>query len=93
MKLESPCPFCGEIPELSEWTEYYGTFLDLECCIVSISIQISDLMTLEERKNEPFITLKNPRYSRVYIERAMDEAIRLWETRVKPKEPTDGKKM
>lgn len=43
MKL-LPCPFCSNEPELST----RGSFIDIDCC-VSMSLQKSDVLTMEER--------------------------------------------
>lgn len=72
-----PCPFCGNIPELPDC---YGTFyeFDCNCGIAGISIQISDLMTIEERIGDPF---NGHKYNSKYIKRAEQEAIKAWNTR------------
>lgn len=76
-----PCPFCGSTPDFPNGN---GTQYEIHCddCGQSVaSIQICDLMTLEERKAEQFI---NYRYSEEYIERAKNEAIDRWNERIKP---------
>ena len=76
------CPFCGAQPVL----EYKGgTCYDLECpdCGVgSDSVQICDLMTIEERQAEPDLTQEN-NYSHQpeYVERAKKKLIEYWNTR------------
>lgn len=67
-----PCPFCGGIPDLPDGD---GTQYEIQCndCGQGIvSIQISDLMTLEERFADPFTEY---RYVDKYIEQAKQEAI------------------
>jgi len=72
-----PCPFCGETPEFQEYTG--GTYFEgITCCIVDVSIQICDLMTIEERVEEPFTDYK---YSSKYVARARAEVIEQWNTR------------
>ena len=39
-----PCPFCGEEPEFDN----YGTFISIDCC-VSMDLQKSDHLSIEER--------------------------------------------
>lgn len=76
-----PCPFCGEIPDLPSGD---GTQYEIECgsCAMAMaSVQISDLMTIEERQSDPFT---NYRYAEQYIERAKAEAIKQWNTRATP---------
>jgi len=74
-----PCPFCGEIPEFPDGR---GSQYEIWCdCGHALSgVQISDLMTLEERLPE---TLEPPdfKYSEKYIERAKAEVISAWNTR------------
>jgi hypothetical protein len=71
------CPFCGEIPSFPHGL---GTQYDIECdCgMASSSVQISDLMTIEERMSDPFNDYK---YKPEYVERAKLEAIKKWNTR------------
>ena len=71
------CPFCGEIPELPNGD---GTQYEIECgCGMAHSvIQISDLMTIEERIDDKFIDY---RYGEIYIDRAKNEAIKNWNKR------------
>ena len=74
-----PCPFCGEVPELPDGM---GTQYEMECdCGMARScVQISDLMTIEERIAESF---DNYRYGDEYIKRARDFVIKQWNTRIK----------
>lgn len=71
------CPFCGETPDYpnGDGTQYE---IECDCGMAHACVQISDLMTIEERTNEPFT---NYRYSERYIERAKAEATRMWNTR------------
>lgn len=73
-----PCPFCGETPELpsGDGTQYE---IQCECGQACSSVQICDLMTIDERMTDDFI---NHRYQEVHIERAKNEAIKLWNERV-----------
>jgi len=74
-----PCPFCGEAPYFDEYT--LGTCFDGPgCCFAEVSIQISDLMTMDERLGELFVGNK---YGKEYVARARAEAIRQWNTRHK----------
>lgn len=73
-----PCPFCGADGELPSGD---GTQYEIWCsdCGQSVaSTQISDLMTLEERKADKFT---NHRYAEEYIERAKAHTIEKWNTR------------
>lgn len=72
------CPFCGEIPELPNGD---GTMYEIECECgrASSGVQICDLMTIEERMDDDFIDY---RYEQKYIDRAMAEAIKLWNERI-----------
>ena len=74
-----PCPFCGEIPELPDGS---GTQYEIYCdCGKAMSgVQISDLMTTDERMKEIMAPPKY-RYSQGIIDRARDEAIKAWNTR------------
>ena len=74
------CPCCGVVPKLP--TDVVGTCYDIDCAgcgKVGVSIQMSDLMTIEEREAEPFTDM---RYGEEYIERAKIAAIKSWNTRV-----------
>ncbi|MDN4147593.1 Lar family restriction alleviation protein [Pseudomonas tohonis] len=76
-----PCPFCGETPDLPSGD---GTQYEIECgsCGMAMaSVQISDFMTIEERKADPFT---NYRYAEQFIDRAKAEAINQWNTRATP---------
>lgn len=73
-----PCPFCGDTPELptGDGTQY--EIVCFECGHAMVSVQISDLMEIEERLSDEFI---NSRYNEIYIERAKIKAITLWNYR------------
>ena len=73
-----PCPFCGETPELphGDGTQYE---IECDCGMASSSVQISDLMTIEERVADKFTDY---RYGEEFIERAKTEAVERWNTRV-----------
>ena len=75
-----PCPFCGDVPELPNG---YGTQYEIECeCgMARSSIQICDLMTIEERVDDDF---EDYRYAEEYIVRAKDEAVKQWNNRSNP---------
>ncbi len=76
-----PCPFCGEVPELPDGR---GSQYEIWCdCGQAMScIQISDLMTIEERMPEK-LAPPEYKYSQVYVDRARDEAIEAWNKRHK----------
>jgi hypothetical protein len=78
-----PCPFCAEVPEIESAEENMGTVFEFQCdCgMASCSVQISDLMTREERHDDQFI---GTRYQLVYRERAREYCIKQWNTRVNP---------
>jgi len=76
-----PCPFCGETPEIPEC---HGTCyeFDCDCGMSGSSIQISDLMTIEERLACPNLCRENDfKYPDKYIKRAEKEAITAWNHR------------
>jgi hypothetical protein len=72
-----PCPFCGEAPEYpsGDGTQYE---LECDCGMAHSSVQISDLMTIEERMEDNFTDY---RYGAVYIQRAKKEVVEYWNTR------------
>lgn len=77
-----PCPFCGSIPALPNGR---GSQYELECsdcgCAIA-SVQICDLMTIEERMScDDLIEANNWSYPEQYVERAKMEAIEMWNTR------------
>jgi hypothetical protein len=73
----SPCPFCGEIPA---YPDGMGTQFEIwsDCGMAISSVQICDLMTIEERLADPFT---NYRYKQKYIDRAAVEAGNNWNCR------------
>jgi len=73
-----PCPFCGEVPVLPDGK---GTQYEIwcDCGMACSTVQIPDLMTIEERTQDGFA--KN-RYGQKFIDRAKDEAINNWNNRV-----------
>ena len=72
------CPFCGEVPELPDGN---GTQYELycDCGMACSTVQISDLMTREER-NEPNV-FDGLRYKEAYVNRARQVVISQWNTR------------
>ncbi len=82
-----PCPFCGDTPELPSGD---GTQYEIECggCGQAMaSVQICDLMTIEERVADTFTDY---RYGEEFVERAMVEAIERWNTRAPSPAGVDG---
>lgn len=76
-----PCPFCGDRPELPSGE---GTQYEIECsgCGQAMaSVQICDLMSVEERAADSFT---NYRYADEFVERAKKQAIESWNTRAAP---------
>lgn len=74
-----PCPFCGTTP--SPESNVHGTQYEIwceDCGQAVVGIQISDLMTMDERLSDPFT---NHRYRQEFIDRAREEAINRWNTR------------
>lgn len=74
------CPFCGEIPEVDSAEDNCGTWYEFacDCGLASSGVQISDLMTIDERVGDEFI---NDSYQLKYRERARDHCIKQWNTR------------
>jgi hypothetical protein len=72
-----PCPFCADIPELPLGI---GTQYEIECdCGLARScVQISDLMTIEERLADPFTDYT---YKPEFVERARAYTINQWNRR------------
>lgn len=73
-----PCPFCSTQPALPDGD---GTQYEISCedCGGAVaSVQICDLMTLEERASDSF---EDYRYGEEFVERAKLEAIGKWNTR------------
>ena len=72
-----PCPFCGEVPDFpsGDGTQYE---IECECGMARSSIQISDLMTHDERMRDKFIDY---RYDEEFVERAKNEAAKDWNSR------------
>lgn len=78
MDLLDNCPFCGEIPEFPDGI---GTQYEIECdCgMARSSVQICDLMTINERENG-WIP-KEIRYKDEYVLRAKKQATENWNRR------------
>ncbi|BCD83638.1 hypothetical protein PSm6_00450 [Pseudomonas solani] len=76
-----PCQFCGGTPDLPSGDGTYYVIECGKCGWAVVGVQISDLMTIEERRGDPFT---NYRYAEQYIERAKAEAIKQWNTRATP---------
>lgn len=74
-----PCPFCGEVPELEECIGTYYEYV-CSCDMARFSIQICDLMTINERVNNPF-DYENLKWPDQFIERAKQEFIKQWNKR------------
>lgn len=78
-----PCPFCGETPELpSPGGTQYEMWCD--CGMAIASVQIPDLMTLEERLADPFT---NNQYREEYIYRAKVAVTAMWNDRTTLTDP------
>lgn len=71
------CPFCGEVPEFpsGDGTQYE---IECDCGMARSCVQISDLMTIEERIDAAFVDY---RYGEKYILRAKIEAAKRWNER------------
>lgn len=79
-----PCPFCGDTPELPSGE---GAQYEIECsgCGQAMaSVQICDLMSIEERAADSFT---NYRYADEFVERAKKQAIENWNARAAPRQP------
>lgn len=74
-----PCPFCGQSPELPDGV---GTQYEIECqCgMARSSVQICDLMTIEERQTGWVDSACA--YEKQFIERAREAVIAAWNRRV-----------
>lgn len=75
-----PCPFCGETPQEQGANDVVGTFCEIECdCgMARSSVQISDLMEIDERIDADFTDYM---YPLKYRERALEHCIKQWNTR------------
>lgn len=83
--MYKPCPFCPDGGEII-LDDDIGTSVDLgcvKCGVAKVSIQISDLMTYEEKK-EILFDMKTHSYPREFVDRAIVEAKRIWNIRAKP---------
>ena len=81
-----PCPFCGSVPVVGNVDKHRGTCFYVECencCISCVDIQISDVMTNEEFTAKDSWNNETCRWKTEYIIRARNEAVRLWNERVK----------
>lgn len=74
-----PCPFCGCVPAFpnGDGTQYE---IECDCGMAHSCVQISDLMTMEERCSDDF---SHYRYGEEYVERAKLEALKNWNVRVR----------
>ncbi len=72
-----PCPFCGDVPTLPNDE---GTQCGMYCyCGMAMStVQISDLMTIDERQHGWLGNM----YKSAFVERAKRYVIENWNTRV-----------
>lgn len=71
-----PCPFCGEVPTLpnSKGTQYE---MYCDCGMAMSTVQISDLMTIDEREHGWLGYMYKPEF----VERAKRYVIENWNTR------------
>ncbi|BCD88016.1 hypothetical protein PSm6_44230 [Pseudomonas solani] len=76
-----PCPFCGETPDLPSGDGTYYVIECGKCGWAVVGVQISDLMTIDERQADPFT---ENRYAEQFIERAKAQATELWGRRATP---------
>ena len=74
------CPFCAQVPSEVTADDIYGTYCEISCdCGMSRSgVQISDLMTIDERANADFLDHYFPLK---YRHRALEHCITKWNTR------------
>jgi hypothetical protein len=75
-----PCPFCGEVPDFPHG---FGTQYEIECeCGMAMSsVQICDLMTMDERNRPDAWSGENICYAPGFVERAKREAVARWNER------------
>ena len=75
-----PCPFCGREATFCPAEDVYGTCFDYDCdCgLASLSLQICDYMTRDERIGDEFTDYQ---YGLKYIKRVRNEAIKRWNSR------------
>lgn len=77
-----PCPFCGGDAVFPDTSEIYGAWLDdagcINCGIATISIQICDYLTIEERDTWNNVKC---RYGINALEKVRQIAIDMWNTR------------
>lgn len=91
-----PCPFDGNLPNF----DHYGTSFALTCpvCACGPDIQLSDLMTMEERQAMEFnIHAKDYGYPQEVVHRVADELVKCWNTRADlsraPSQESEDRKM
>lgn len=81
-----PCPFCGKSDiDCPTVNEIYGTTVDLycnNCGIGSLSLQVCDVITREERNNDTSDYHKDGYcYSLENRQKTLDEVVKDWNTR------------
>lgn len=81
-----PCPFCKTTPNQVDLSEVYGTDFEFDCSgceLVSWSAQISDYMTIEERRSEETSKFwkENTQYLPKYVDRVIEDFCNKWDTR------------
>lgn len=78
-----PAPCCGSQPEIDD----VGTFYELECSCGKFrcGVQISDLMSIDERVEDPFTSCT---YKDEYLQRAAKHCASGWNTRYIPEQDT-----
>ena len=75
-----PCPFCGEEPVVPDVDDVIGTSCDIgcKCGMAVLSVQLFDIMSLEEYLNADF---DGHMYPLEYRQRALDYCVKRWNTR------------
>jgi len=72
-----PCPFCGEQPKVCD-VDDIGVDVEMICCIIELSYQISDYLTMPERETWSNKTYK---YADGLRQKVIDIMINDWNTR------------
>jgi len=72
------CPFCNTVPEYPSGDGTQYEIVCEQCGMAQSCVQISDIMTIEERISDDFIDY---RYGEEFVERAKEYTTKMWNKR------------